>query len=406
MRPSERTGARGLDMGVPLRRRPSRRGLPFREAGVVALAALAVLAVWWSWPSRTSSRDTPRQTNSPEPAASPAVVQVAPPPSDAPAVTASVGEAAPAPASVPSPEAEAPTPSAAAFPAPEPGASPAAEAPALSADAAPTPAPTSAPAESAAGSTPSPATDLAAAVERTTAARRDADEARAREFAPTTYARAVAKQASAQGLAARKSTAQAAAAYRDAAALFARAAEAARQTHPSAPRAPRSRAAVEPAPGPPPELLPADSRAAEPAPGSAPSEKAAPEPAAAEPQQETVRAEEPAAAEASAEAHRQIVQAIGDYAWARRHHDPQLLARVFPSDGARLAQEPSDLTAAGLTVEVQAIDFETETRASATVQERLTPAEPWTGGAPEWTTVVLDLEKRGRRWVIVSRRRL
>jgi hypothetical protein len=110
--------------------------------------------------------------------------------------------------------------------------------------------------------------------------------------------------------------------------------------------------------------------------------------------------------ETRAQAHREILKTIGDYAWARRHRDPDTLARVFPSDTARFGQDSAAARPPVVTVEVQAIDFQSETHATAAVQERLTPSDPSGGGASEWATVVLELEKRGEHWIIVSRKRL
>jgi serine/threonine-protein kinase len=399
------------DMGVPLRRTRSRKGIHLLELAAFAVAAVAVVAVWWTWPSRErrAAATAPRPA---APAAAPATpaplvaVAVTPPPGDAappspvastePAPTAQAGTLAqPVP---PPPASSLPTPAAlAAEPAPtaQPG-------PPAQAQLAPTPAP-----EPKAQPPASPRDELSRLARETAAARASADEARGRDFAPTTYGRAAAKQASAEKLAARGSTATAASLYRDAAGLFARAAAVARETHSSPARAARSRATVPPAArAEPPAVVPP-----EPSPVAPPDRggRAAASPdasseAVAEPPQTPVP--EGMSAETRAEAHREIVRAIGDYAFARRHRDSGALARVFPSDSGRFAQDSTAVTPPVVTVEVQAIDFQSATHATAAVQERLTPAQPAEGGPSEWATVVLELEKGGDRWIIVSRRRL
>jgi hypothetical protein len=368
------------DMGVPLRRVSARGGRRFARPAAFALAAALVLAVLWYWPSaggrpgaapaRHAATAPPRPaTPAPTPAAAPteAPVEVAPPP---------IPTAAPEPAASPI-TAEAPAPE-------------------------PTAVPTEAPA--------SPPDDLARLAQEAATARRRADEIRGRDFAPTTYQRALARQAAAEKLAARGSGEQAAALYREAANLFTRAAAVAAQTHPSTARPPRTgspRASAEPQA---PNVVPAETGPAE-----APAEAPAPRQPEAGPDASAAPAAEPRAAaagthelpaETRALYHRQILETVGDYAWSRRNRNAEMLARVFPSDRGRFDQDSRGARPPAVVIEVQAIELDGANRAVATVQERVGESEPQSPRIPEWATVVLDLERRADRWVIVSRRRL
>jgi eukaryotic-like serine/threonine-protein kinase len=372
------------DMGVPLKRVRARRGLRVLELGAFALAALVVLAVWWSWPSRTG-----RVASESPPAATPRAEPATPAPLEAVAV--------PTPASdVSAP----PLPTAAAPSAPS-------DEPLKQAEAAstPVPAPTSAPAPAPVeASAPRPHDDLARVVAQAVSARREADEARGRDFAPTTYGRAVARQTAADRLAARGSAGGAAALYREAAGLFARAAAVARETRGTPSRPNRSGASTAPAaPAEAPAVVPPEASRSEDAPDRGTSAPPSSDAGAETPQD--AASSDGMSLETRAQAHREIVRAIGDYAWARRHRDADALARVFPSDGGRFAQDSKAATPPVVTVDVQGVDFQSATRATAAVQERLTPSDP-SSATSEWATVVLDLEKRGDRWIIVSRRRL
>ena len=101
-----------------------------------------------------------------------------------------------------------------------------------------------------------------------------------------------------------------------------------------------------------------------------------------------------------------IRQVIDDYAWARRTRNAGLLAQVFPSDRTRFTQDSKGPSLPAVSLDVESIDFESENRAVAGVQELVVPAGLPDGTTPDRAAIVLELERRGGRWFIVRRRTL
>ena len=418
-RPPDRkrnAGARAPDMGTPLKQVPAHRAGRILPAAGFALAVIAMFFVWRSWPSRNAGTTatvavaksepvavaTARvEPAAPTPAGAAPRSQAAPPEVGSSSAPLSTQETASTPGQASTLEtsstgaAEAtPGPQSAPNPSPATGSSAALEPPA------PAPAPTpgtSSSHEAVSAQPPSPAAPgvLRALAEKTAGARRNAEAVRGQDFAPSTYRRAVAKQASADKLrsSGSGSARQAEALYREASDLFDFAAAAGAQTRASAapPQGATRPTGAAPAPVPA-EGAPPETRAAE----------AEPPGAGAPPETGDARAE----TEDQAQSRQRIRQAIVDYAWARRTRNAGLLAQVFPSDRTRFAQDSKASSLPAVSLDVESIDFESENRAIVGAQELVVPADQPAGTTPDRAAIVLELERRGGRWFIVRRRTL
>ena len=425
---------RSPDMGTPLKQVPARRGGRVLSAAGFALAALALFLVWRSWPSRTGT-EPPVALARPEPVATARIEPDAATPvaGDSHAAGGAASSSTLEPSSAlgssstagPAPATGSPsTPAQSSAPEPSPGAEP--QAPVEQQSAVTTPSSASAPAPSAptsaaGSSSPVPASPgsqsphrpeaestgaLRALADKTAAARRGAEAARGQDFAPSTFRRGVAKQASADRLAAAGSSRQAEALYREASALFDFAAAAGTQRRASAAR---PQAGTLPPVAPPPAdratAAPSQKVEAEPPATAAPAERPAPEAPAGSPSERRT-ADAPAETEDQAQSRQRIRQVVADYAWARRTRNAGLLAQVFPSDRARFAQDSKAASLPTVTLDVESIDFESENHAVVGVQELVVPADQPIGNTPAWAATVLELERRGGRWFIMRRRTL
>ncbi|HEX4441192.1 MAG TPA: serine/threonine-protein kinase [Thermoanaerobaculia bacterium] len=219
---------RGPDMGVPLKQARSRRTVWLVEVLVLGAAVGAAVGVWRSWPSRSARAAEAREAGAPVVSPPEAATPVATAPAEAVSQTAagavsstsSTSSIAPPTA----PALEPTTPAIASAPLESAAPTEAAPAPTSAPTAMPTAIPTPSVEPSPSPSAPSPRQELAEASAAAAAARRDAESARGQDFAPTTFARGVAKQATADKLARAGSAREAAARYREARDFFTRAA--------------------------------------------------------------------------------------------------------------------------------------------------------------------------------------
>ena len=79
---------------------------------------------------------------------------------------------------------------------------------------------------------------------------------------------------------------------------------------------------------------------------------------------------------------------------------------MFPSDRTRFTQDSKGPGLPAVSLDVESIDFESENRAVAGVQELVVPGGLPDGTTPDRAAIVLELERRGGRWFIVRRRTL
>jgi hypothetical protein len=260
----------------------------------------------------------------------------------------------------------------------------------------PTTAPTAVP--TAAPPTPVPDRPLRAGAETARQAalraRRSAEQARARDLAPSTYRAAVARQAEAERLLSRAEDGPARAAFESAAGLFGQAAESAEQERLAQLRpspVPVIPTAIPPTPIPPPPT----------AAPTVPRPEATRVPAV---EREVVPTAAPPVRGNPAE-ERRIRETVRLYEQAWSRFDAKLYERVYPSGVDAFHVAIKNLNSQYVNIEIRRIDFDASGTRAEVGGNEIIVATP-KAGAEQRTQrdVVLELEKRAAGWIISSRR--
>jgi serine/threonine-protein kinase len=260
----------------------------------------------------------------------------------------------------------------------------------------PTTVPTAAP--TAAPPTPVPDRPLRAGAETARQAalraRRSAEQARARDLAPSTYRAAVARQAEAERLLSRAEDGPARAAFESAAGLFGQAAESAEQERLAQLRpspVPVIPTAIPPTPIPPPPT----------AAPTVPRPEATRVPAV---EREVVPTAAPPVRGNPAE-ERRIRETVRLYEQAWSRFDAKLYERVYPSGVDAFHVAIKNLNSQYVNIEIRRIDVDASGTRAEVGGNEIIVATP-KAGAEQRTQrdVVLELEKRAAGWIISSRR--